>query len=79
MGDGVNPYLSVYLKALHKGLLNTAIAIGAGLSNLLAGVVVNKIGSNSAFLMLAAVFWFVVPETKVKSSHMPSEVVEKKV
>lgn len=65
-----------------QGLLNTAIGIGAGLSNLIAGFVVQKTGYNSAFLMLAAialvalaVFWFLVPETKVKSSYMPSEVV----
>jgi len=65
-----------------QGLLNTAIGIGAGLSNLIAGFVVQKTGYNSAFLMLAAialvalaVFWFLVPETKVQSSQMPSEVV----
>lgn len=64
-----------------QGLLNTAIGIGAGLSNLIAGFVVQKTGYNSAFLMLAAialvalaVFWFLVPETKV-NSYMSSEVV----
>jgi predicted MFS family arabinose efflux permease len=47
------------------------LAIGAGLSNVLAGIVVQKAGYNAGFLMLAAiaalalaVFWFYVPETK---------------
>jgi len=56
---------------LTQGALNTAIGIGAGLSNLMAGFIVQKAGYNVAFLTLAAiaavataVFWFLVPETK---------------
>jgi MFS family permease len=56
---------------LTQGMLNTAVGIGAGLSNLLAGVVVQRAGYNAGFLMLAAiatvaltVFWLCVPETK---------------
>ena len=56
---------------LTQGALNTAIGIGAGLSNLMAGFIVQKAGYNIAFLTLAAiaavataVFWFFVPETK---------------
>lgn len=55
-----------------QGMLNTAIGIGAGLSNLVAGVVVDQAGYDAGFLMLAAiavvavaVFWFKVPETKL--------------
>lgn len=62
-----------------QGMLNTAIGIGAGLSNLLTGFVVEKTGYHGAFLMLAAiavvacaVFWFLVPETKAESSRSPS-------
>ncbi len=51
-------------------MLATSIGIGAGLSNLLAGFVLQKAGYNVGFLMLAAiaavalaVFWFFVPET----------------
>jgi predicted MFS family arabinose efflux permease len=58
-----------------QGLLNTAIGIGAGLSNLVAGVFVQKAGYNAGFLLLAAIavvatatFWFTVPETKSKPS-----------
>lgn len=54
-----------------QGALNTAVGIGAGLSNLLAGFVVQKAGYNVGFLGLAAiaivatlVFWLFVPETK---------------
>ncbi|MHC5824958.1 MAG: MFS transporter [Nostoc sp.] len=54
-----------------QGILNTAIGIGAGLSNVLAGFVVKSAGYNVGFLILAAiavvalaVFWFCVPETK---------------
>jgi predicted MFS family arabinose efflux permease len=56
---------------LTQGMLNTAVGIGAGLSNLLAGLVVQRAGYNAGFLMLAAiamvaliVFWLCVPETK---------------
>lgn len=68
-----------------QGLLNTAIGIGAGLSNLLAGFVVQKAGYNAGFLMLAViaaiafgVFWFLVPETKGESNQIPSQVAESK-
>lgn len=68
-----------------QGLLNTAIGIGAGLSNLLAGFVVQKSGYNAGFLMLAviaakaiAVFWFLVPQTKGESNQIPSQVGESK-
>ena len=54
-----------------QGMLNTAIGVGAGLSNVLAGFVVKSAGYNVGFLILAAiavvalaVFWFCVPETK---------------
>ncbi|MEH1852221.1 MAG: MFS transporter [Nostoc sp.] len=54
-----------------QGMLNTAVGIGAGLSNVLAGFVVKSAGYNVGFLILAAiavvalaVFWFCVPETK---------------
>ncbi len=57
-----------------QGMLNTAVGIGAGLSNLLAGFVVQQAGYNAGFLLLATiaavalgVFWFAVPETKTKS------------
>lgn len=60
---------------LTQGALNTAIGIGAGLSNLLAGFVVLHAGYNFGFLMLAAiavvatwVFWFLVPETKAQKT-----------
>ncbi|MBP5974730.1 MFS transporter [Brasilonema sp. CT11] len=63
-----------------QGALNTAIGIGAGLSNLLAGFVVEKAGYNTAFLGLAAIaavatviFWMLVPETK--SSHKAQSLV----
>lgn len=53
---------------LTQGILNTAIGIGAGLSNVKAWVC----GYNVGFLILAAiavvtlaVFWFCVPETKI--------------
>lgn len=56
-----------------QGALNTAIGIGAALSNLLAGFVVQKAGYNVGFLGLAAiaavatgVFWFFMPETKAQ-------------
>ncbi|MHC5772389.1 MFS transporter [Nostoc sp.] len=63
-----------------QGMLNTAIGVGAGLSNVLAGFVVKSAGYNVGFLILAAiavvalgVFWFCVPETKTgvnrKASH----------
>ena len=57
-----------------QGALNTAIGIGAALSNLLAGFVVQKAGYNVGFLGLAAiaavataVFWFLMPETKAEA------------
>lgn len=56
---------------LTQGMLNTAIEVGAGLSNLLAGFVVKSSAYNVGFLILAAlavvalrVFWFFVPATK---------------
>ncbi|MBW4624194.1 MAG: MFS transporter [Brasilonema octagenarum HA4186-MV1] len=63
-----------------QGALNTAIGIGAGLSNLIAGFVVEKAGYNTAFLGLAAIaavatviFWMLVPETK--GSHKAQSLV----
>jgi MFS family permease len=38
-----------------QGALNTAVGIGAGLSNMLAGFVVQKAGYNVAFVGLAAI------------------------
>lgn len=59
---------------LTQGMLASCIGIGAGLSNLLAGFVVQKAGYDVGFLMLAAiafvalaVFWFLVPETKPRA------------
>jgi predicted MFS family arabinose efflux permease len=59
--------MSMSLKPYRRNFL----AIGAGLSNVLAGIVVQKAGYTAGFLMLAAiatvalaVFWFYVPETK---------------
>jgi predicted MFS family arabinose efflux permease len=56
---------------LPQGMLNTAVGMGGGLSNLLAGVAVQRMGYNAGFLMLAAistvalaVFWFCVLDTK---------------
>lgn len=67
---------------LTQGMLATCIGIGAGLSNLLAGFVVQKGGYNVGFLMLAgiaavalAVFWFLVPETKQEKSQKNRTVV----
>jgi MFS family permease len=81
VGAGIFGVLSVLMVAdltrgtgrfnVTQGMLNTAIGIGAGLSNLLAGFVVKSAGYNIGFLILAAiavvalgVFWFFVPETK---------------
>lgn len=64
---------------LTQGALNTAIGIGAGLSNLVAGYVVQYAGYNAGFLMLAAiaavatgVFWFFVPESKNEKENKQS-------
>ncbi|MEH2176121.1 MFS transporter [Nostoc sp.] len=90
IGAGIFGVLSVLMVAdftkgtgrfnVTQGILNTAIGIGAGLSNVLAGFVVKSAGYNVGFLILAAiavvalaVFWFCVPETKTgvnrKASH----------
>ncbi|MBW4471864.1 MAG: MFS transporter [Stenomitos rutilans HA7619-LM2] len=54
-----------------QGMLSTAVGIGAGLSNVLAGIVVQQAGYNAGFWLLAViavialvVFWLYVPETK---------------
>ena len=59
-----------------QGMLNTAIGIGAALSNLMAGFLGQKAGYNVGFLTLAAiaavatmVFWLLVPETKPEPSR----------
>ncbi|MEH2378876.1 MAG: MFS transporter [Nostoc sp.] len=81
IGAGIFGVLSVLMVAdltkgtgrfnVTQGMLNTAIGVGAGLSNVLAGFVVKNAGYNVGFLILAAiavvalgVFWFCVPETK---------------
>src|SRR5581483_10415884 len=38
-----------------QGVLNTAIGVGAGLSNLVTGFVVKEAGFNAGFIMLAAI------------------------
>ncbi|MEH2162625.1 MAG: MFS transporter [Nostoc sp.] len=67
-----------------QGMLNTAIGVGTGLSNVLAGFVVQSAGYNVGFLILAAmpapgyayavvalgVFLFCVPETKTGVKHL---------
>lgn len=56
---------------LVQGAIGTATGIGASLSVLMTGYVVNQFGYNAGFLTLAAiaalalgVFWFFVPETQ---------------
>lgn len=86
IGAGIFGVLSVLMVAdltkgtgrfnLTQGLLNTAIGIGAGLSNLIAGFVVQKAGYHVGFLTLAAiatvalgVFYLAMPETKPASAR----------
>ncbi|MEH2373105.1 MFS transporter [Nostoc sp.] len=64
IGAGIFGVLSVLMVAdltkgtgrfnVTQGILNTAIGIGAGLSNVLAGFVVKSAGYNVGFLILAA-------------------------
>lgn len=56
---------------LAQGAIGTAVGLGASLSNVVAGYVVNRAGYDAGFLMLSGValialliFWFFVPETK---------------
>ncbi len=56
---------------LAQGIVGTAIGIGASLSTVLAGYVSDKLGSNTAFIGLAAVaalglamIWLTMPETR---------------
>jgi MFS family permease len=56
---------------LAQGIVGTAIGIGASLSTVLAGYVSDKLGSNTAFIGLAAVaalglamIWLIMPETR---------------
>jgi predicted MFS family arabinose efflux permease len=55
---------------LTQGAISTAVGIGASLSNLLTGFVVQEAGYNAGFLTLAAIasvalacFWLLMPET----------------
>ncbi|MEH2568169.1 MFS transporter [Bradyrhizobium sp. AZCC 2289] len=56
---------------LAQGIVGTAIGIGASFSTVLAGYVSDKLGSNTAFIGLAAVaalglamIWLIMPETR---------------
>jgi len=56
---------------LAQGIVGTAIGIGASFSTVLAGFVSDKLGSNTAFIGLAAVaalglamIWLIMPETR---------------
>jgi MFS family permease len=59
---------------LLQGAMNTCVAIGGSLSNLLAGLVANAYGYRAAFLVLAALallalafFWAAMPETRART------------
>jgi sugar phosphate permease len=54
-----------------QGAMNTCVAIGAALSNLVAGFVAKQAGFRAGFMVLTALavgallfFWAVMPETK---------------
>lgn len=70
--------------SLVQGALGTATGIGAALSTLAAGFVVQRLGYNAAFLGLAgvaglalAVFWFLVPETGQPANSPQAATAEK--
>ncbi|WP_236147185.1 MFS transporter [Scytonema millei] len=80
IGAGIFGVLSVLIVAdltkgtgrfnLTQGAISTAVGIGASLSNLLTGFVVQEAGYNAGFLTLAAIatvalacFWLLMPET----------------
>jgi predicted MFS family arabinose efflux permease len=82
VGAGIFGVLSVLVVAdltkgtgrfnLTQGAIATAVGIGASLSNLLTGFVVQQAGYNAGFLTLAAiatvaltVFWLLMPETNI--------------
>ena len=55
---------------LMQGAMNTCVAIGGSLSNLIAGIVAGRNGYTTGFMLLAvlalvalAFFWLAVPET----------------
>jgi MFS family permease len=63
---------------LTLGAVATAIGIGASLSNLLTGLIVEQAGYNAGFLFLSAiavaalvVFWQFVPETNQSQQATP--------
>jgi len=63
---------------LALGMVGTAIGIGATVSTTLAGYVSDHLGSNTAFLVLAAIaaaglacIWALMPETRPKDDAAP--------
>ncbi len=84
VGAGIFGVLSVVVVAdltagtgrfnLTQGAISAAVGMGASLSNVMAGFVVQQAGYDAAFLTLAAIagvafafFWLSVPETKTET------------
>src|SRR5207245_8100066 len=65
---------------LLQGAMNTCVAIGASLSNLIAGLVAQEHGYRSGFILLAILalialvfFWVAMPETNAIRAHVRRE------